>query len=120
MTRVSLAPTAHSLTPASNTAPLRGSAGVTHSVRLPVSLGVTGCHSTRARRERGRRRPAPRPEQARRGEQTAVFLAPEGLEVCVVTPELRAELVRLLADALVADFIGATDADGQFPLGTQP
>jgi hypothetical protein len=120
MTRVSLASTTRTLTPASNTTPQGGSVGVTHSVRLPVSLGVTGCHSTTATKASSEG-PAPdAPGRVRRGEQTAVVLAPEGVALRAVDSVLRAELIRLLADALVADFIEGTDADGQFPLGNEP
>lgn len=66
-----------------------------------------------------RARPCP-PRRPGRGLQTAVSLSPLGLDVRPVTPELRAELVRLLAAALVADFMGEPDGDGSFPLGTQP
>lgn len=55
-----------------------------------------------------------------RGHQTAVALAPAGLDVAETTPELRAELVRLLVEALVADFMSDSDAIGCVPLGPQP
>jgi len=55
-----------------------------------------------------------------RGHQTAVALSPAGLDVAEMTPELRAELVRLLAEALLADFMSDSDAIGCVPLGPQP
>jgi hypothetical protein len=61
--------------------------------------------------------PRPTRRQPPRGEQTAAVPGTDGLRLRAVTPDVRADLIDLLASALLADFLGSTDGDGCVPVG---
>ena len=60
------------------------------------------------------------PEPTCRKPQTGVCGTVTGAEVTTRPPALVEELAQLLASALVADYMGAIDGDGSFPLETKP
>jgi hypothetical protein len=61
--------------------------------------------------------------RARRGppaERTGALISAAGIPLERLDAETEAALVRILADALVADFIDERRHDGRFPVGTRP